>query len=318
MSQEKIAIVDNVSKYYGEVVAVNQLFMTVSKGITGLVGPNGSGKSTTIKMLTGEIKPASGKVSLLGENPFDNISLKRRIGYVSEHEAVYPWMTAEYFVYVLTKMNLPREVAKKATQEAIKEVDLWDVRNRKCGTFSKGMKQRLKVAQALAHDPEVIIADEPHAGLDPLARNHLIRIFQDLAARGKNLLISSHVLHEVQRISNKVVLIYRGRTIAEGQVEEIRGLIDRHPHRIRVVAEPLNKLAELLINTEPKVVKSIEFNFDRNSGQGDLTILTHTPDRFYTEIPKLTTENNIHLSYIGSQDDSLEAVFRYLVKSEGD
>ncbi|MFX0090290.1 MAG: ABC transporter ATP-binding protein [Candidatus Hodarchaeota archaeon] len=318
MSQENIAIVDNTSKYYGEVVAVNQLSMTVKKGITGFVGPNGSGKSTTIKMMTGELKPASGRVFVLGENPYDNVALKRRIGYVSEHEAIYPWMTAEYFVYALTKITLSRAVAKKAAKDALKAVELWDVRARKCGTFSKGMKQRLKVAQALAHDPEFLIADEPLAGLDPLARNHLIQIFQNLTKEGKTILISSHVLHEVQKISEKVVLIYRGRSIAEGKIEEIRGLIDRHPHHIRVVANPLNKMAELLINTHPRLVKSVEFNFDRRTGQGSLTVLTHTPERFYSEIPKLTTENNIHMSYIGSQDDSLEAVFAYLVKSEGD
>ncbi|MFX1534430.1 MAG: ABC transporter ATP-binding protein [Promethearchaeota archaeon] len=319
MTQGKsIAMVESVSKYYGEVVAVNQLSMTVSEGIMGFVGPNGAGKSTTIKMLTGEIKPSSGRVTVFGENPQDNVALKSRIGYVSEHEAVYPWMTAEYFVYALTKMTLPREVAKKVSEEALKTVGLWNVRTRKCGTFSKGMKQRLKVAQALAHDPEFIIADEPLAGMDPLGRNHLIDLFQDLMKRGKHILISSHVLHEIQKISEKVVLIYRGRTIAEGKVEEIRRLIDRHPHHIRVIANPLNKLAEILINTKPRLIKSVEFNFDQETGVGSLTFLTHTPERFYSEIPKIVTENKIHLTYISSQDDSLEAVFQYLVKPEGE
>ncbi|MHA2294146.1 MAG: ABC transporter ATP-binding protein [Candidatus Hodarchaeales archaeon] len=222
---------ENVSKSFGDVVALSRLSMTATDGqVTGFLGPNGAGKSTTLKLLMGEIRPDSGIVRVFDEDPFNNAVLKRQIGYVSEHEDLYPWMKGKQFVSSLARLILPREEAETAAKEALKKVSL-DVKGKRIKSYSKGMKQRLKVAAAIVHNPHLLILDEPFGGLDPLGRREMKQLVSELNQEDVTVLISSHILYELDEMSTRMVLIHRGQALAEGPPGEILNLIDQFPHR---------------------------------------------------------------------------------------
>lgn len=342
---QSIIELHNISKYYkGGVVALNELSMEVKSGLTGFLGPNGAGKSTAIKLANGEIKPSSGHIQVFGENPWDNRQLRMRIGYVSEHEKLYPWMTAEHFVTCLGAINMPRAQARRLAREKLQLCGLGDAMRRKMGGFSKGMKQMVKLAQALVHEPELIIADEPLSGLDPINRAKMMELFLDLEKEGRTILASSHVLHELERISQRIVLIFRGRTIAEGNIGDIRNLIDQHPHSIQIDTTDPDRLAKALIDAD-WIASQIHMDQRRQStgcpqcGAGllptskfctgcghsverievteessTLKVLTSSPDRFYSTITALAAQEKIHITRIESLDDNLDAVFRFLTE----
>ena len=301
-----------ISKYYGDIVALSEMSMEIKSGLIGFLGPNGAGKSTTIKLANGEIKPSSGSVRVYGEDPWNNRKIKHRIGYVSEHEKLFSWMSAERFVTVLGAINMPRAKARRLAREKLRFCGLGEVMHRSVGTFSKGMKQLTKLAQALVHDPDLIIADEPLAGLDPINRAKMMELFLDLEAEGATLLVSSHVLHELERISQKIVLIFRGRTIAEGNISEIRDLIDQHPHRIQVDTTEPDRLAKALIDTD-WVASQIHLE-SRRGTSSTLEVMTSVPDQFYTTITAIAAKEKIHVTRIESLDDNLDAVFRFLTE----
>ncbi|MFW9917349.1 MAG: ATP-binding cassette domain-containing protein [Candidatus Thorarchaeota archaeon] len=342
---ESVIEVSNLSKYYkGGVVALNGLFMEVKSGLTGFLGPNGAGKSTTIKLANGEIKPSSGRIQVFGENPWNNPMLHYRIGYVSEHEKLYPWMTAEHFVTCLGAINMPRAQARKLAREKLQLCGLGDAMRRKMGGFSKGMKQMVKLAQALVHEPELIIADEPLSGLDPINRAKMMELFLDLEGEGRTILVSSHVLHELERISQRIVLIFRGRTIAEGNIREIRNLIDQHPHSIQIDTTDPDRLAKALIDADwiashihldrrphpsscPQcgagLLPTSKFCSDCGysvegigitEGSSTLKVMTSTPDQFYSTITAIAAQEKIRITRIESLDDNLDAVFRFLTE----
>ncbi|MEA1993187.1 MAG: ABC transporter ATP-binding protein [Euryarchaeota archaeon] len=295
---------ENLSKWYGTVLALNDVSVNVKEGITGLLGPNGAGKSTFLKIAVGFIHKNKGKIRVLGMDVWDNTELKERMGYCPESDTFYSFMTGYDFLKTMGRLNNIKDPER--VNEALKEVDLWEARNRKIAGYSKGMRQKLKVAQALQHDPDILFLDEPLTGADPLTRVKIMETIKRLAENGKDIIISSHVLHEVERMADKVLLINKGRVLAEGKIHEIREAMDKFPHSVRLLTEDRRKLARILIGYEfVESTKIIE--------KGVL-LKTSDPNIFYTDLPKILTENEIEITHLSSPDDNLESVFRYLVR----
>jgi len=296
-----------VSKWYGEVLGLNTFTASFGPGITGLVGPNGAGKSTLFKLLIGQLRADQGALTMLGENPWNNVPLKRRLGYCPEHNQLYGWLTGQQFVETLLRLDgMPTTQAARSAKDALEIVGLSNVRHRPTRTYSRGMRQRAKLAQALAHDPEILILDEPLSGADPLARVHILRTITEFARNGGHVLMSTHVLYEIERITNNIVLIHNGKAIATGDIHAIRALIDEHPHAVRLVTPRPRDLAQALAGMEHIV--SFEF-----PALDTLLVRTRKPDSFYKELPKIVVDHGLEVHGLESPDDSLEAVFRYLV-----
>lgn len=300
----------DVSKSFKDVIALSRLSMSATDGhVTGFLGPNGAGKSTTLKLIMGEIRPDTGIVRLFDENPINNAVLKRQIGYVFEHEDLYPWMKGKQFVSSLARLILPREQAKTAAKEALKKVGL-GVKGKRIKSYSKGMKQRLKVAAAIVHHPDLLILDEPFGGLDPLGRREMKKLISELNSEGVTVLISSHILYELDQMSTRMVLIHRGQSLAEGPPAEILNLIDQFPHQILFQApnNELQTLSKLLI--EEDIVKTITFTTDKAST--DLVVITETPSKFYPKVTQVIAENDLLIRHLESQTDNIEAIFDFL------
>ncbi len=297
---------DNTTKRYGEVLGLNGFTAVFGQGITALIGPNGSGKSTFFRLLTGQLRADSGQLSVLGLDPWTRRADSADVGYCPEHPAVYGWMTPlEFVTYLLRLDGFPRATALERATEAVGTVGLSDVAHRRLRGFSKGMRQRVKIAQALAHDPALLLLDEPLNGLDPVGRVQLLELFEKLAATGHHLIVSSHVLYEVERLTEEIVMISNGRVLATGNVHRLRDALDAHPHSIALRAKEPRRLAERLTAWEN--VTSVEITEpDR------LTVRTRTPDAFYRDFPNLVLESGLDVYEMSSPDDNLEAVFRFL------
>jgi ABC-2 type transport system ATP-binding protein len=297
---------ERLNKWYGRVIALNNVTLSIDSGITGILGPNGAGKTTLMRVAIGLMQESAGTLEVLGERPWNNSRLAVRIGYCPEHDGFYEWMTGRDFVTSLARIRGVRE-AGSAAAEAIDRVRLADVSGRRIATYSRGMRQRLKIAQAIVHRPELLVLDEPLTGCDPVVRQELIALIRSFAQEGRSVLVSSHVLHEIELLTRRIVVIHRGRLVAEGDVREIRGLIDRHPHTIRIKTDRPRELAAVLAGV-PEVVE-IKF------ADGGLWIRTNQPDAFYGKLPALALEKGCPVSEIESPDDNLEAVFRYLTEA---
>ncbi|MCK4636483.1 MAG: ABC transporter ATP-binding protein [Methanomicrobia archaeon] len=294
----------NLSKWYGTVLALNDVSINVKEGITGLLGPNGAGKSTFLKIAIGVIKENKGEIKVFGMNVWNNTELKKRIGYCPENDAFYSFMTGYDFLKTMGRLNKIKDF--KRINEVLKDVDLWEDRNRVISGYSKGMRQKLKVAQALLHDPELLFLDEPLSGTDPIARIKIMEITKKLVEDGKNIIVSSHILHEVERMADKVLLINKGRVLAEGKIHEIREAIDKFPHSVKLLTEEKRKLAKLLIGYD--FVESVKLLED------GILLKTPKPDIFYSELPKILIKNSLEITHLSSPDDNLESVFRYLMR----
>lgn len=299
----------NLSKWYGQVIAVNKVTFSISAGVIGLLGPNGAGKSTLMKLITGQLRPSQGEITLFGERIWNNYPLFHRIGFCPEQDAFYERLTGLEFLMALLRMHgFPEAKTRSRAQGAIETVKLVEAKDRKLGGYSKGMRQRIKLAQAIAHDPEVIVLDEPLAGMDPVARFETIRMVKDWGRQGKCVLVSSHILHEIEAMTSNILLVHNGQILAEGDVHHIRDLIDKHPHSILIRCSRPRQLAELLV-TFPDVI-SVRFHPDGNA----ITLESGKPDAFYERLPEILLANEIELEEITSPDDNLQAVFHYLVK----
>ena len=299
---------DGVSKWYGDVIGLNKLTLHIPAGVTGLLGPNGAGKSTLLQLATGQLRPSQGTVRVLGQSVWDNPGLNRLIGLCPEHDAFYEWMTGHDFVRTCARLSgMGRRDAIAAANRAMDRVGMTENMNRAIRGYSKGMRQRTKLAQALVHSPRVLFLDEPLTGTDPVARRDLIEVIRGLGEAGCSVLVSSHVLHEIQSLTQRIVLLHRGRLVAEGHVREIRDLIDHHPHRIVLVCDRFRDLAVKLAVCDD--VAGIEF-LDRESS---LIVETRKPDAFYARLPGLAQADGMALREVYSDDDNLEAVFKYLV-----
>jgi ABC-2 type transport system ATP-binding protein len=298
---------DAVSKWYGNVIGLNKLSLRIPAGVTGLLGPNGAGKSTLLQLATGQLRPSQGTVRVLGQPVWDNPALNRHVGLCPEQDAFYEWMTGFDFVRTCARLTgLTRREAAAAAERAMERVGMTENMNRAVRGYSKGMRQRTKLAQALVHGPRVLFLDEPLSGTDPVARRDLIEAIRGLAAAGASVLVSSHVLHEVQALTPNVVLLHRGRLVAEGHVREIRDLIDKHPHRIVLVCDRHRELAARLAGCDD--VDGIKFL----EAEPGLLVETRRPDAFYARLPGLAL-GGLPLREVYSDDDNLEAVFKYLV-----
>ena len=311
MSAPATAIVtaEHVSKWYGQVIGLNDVNVSVPPGITGLLGPNGAGKSTFMKLITGQLAPNKGSVKVLGEPIWRNPRLYFQIGFCPEQDAFYDRMTGLEWVTALVRLNgLGEKEAVDAATRALTRVDLMEAANKKIGAYSKGMRQRVKLAQAIVHDPQLLILDEPLSGMDPLARRKSIRMIRDWARAGKSIIVSSHILHEIESMTSNILLINNGRILAEGNVHQIRELIDEHPHTVYVRAENPRGLARDFIDRTD--VRSMRFE------DGAVVVETGRPDAFYTRVTELAASGEYGtIEEVTSPDDNLQAVFQYLVKS---
>jgi ABC-2 type transport system ATP-binding protein len=303
-----IVAAEHLSKWYGQVSGLNDVTVTVPPGVTGLLGPNGAGKSTFMKLITGQLKPSKGSVHVLGEPIWGNPALYRRIGFCPEQDAFYDRMTGLDWVTALVRLNgLGPDEARAAASRALDAVDLIDAAGKKIGAYSKGMRQRVKLAQALVHDPDVLILDEPLTGMDPIMRRRTIRQVKDWARAGKSILVSSHILHEVESMTSNILLINNGRIVAEGNVHQIRDLIDTHPHTVFIRAEDPRALARTLLTDDGVISMRFE--------PGALVVETGRPDAFYARVTDLAASGEAGtIDEVTSPDDNLQAVFRYLVK----
>ncbi len=298
---------DTVSKWYGNVIGLNNISLSIGPGVTGLLGPNGAGKSTFLQLVTGQLKPSKGSVIILGQQPWNNPWLYRHIGLCPEQDAFYEWMTGWQFVHAFAKLRgLTGTSAREAAELAIERVHLADAQKRAIGGYSRGMRQRIKIAQALVHQPKILFLDEPFTGTDPIARRQLMDIILGLAEEGKSIVLSSHVLHEVQGLTQQIILMNRGRLVAEGNLRDIRDLIDNHPHRIVLISNQLRDLAALLVKHQD--VEGISVL----DAKQQLIAETKKPDLFYSRLPMILKEQSLNVSEVYSEDDNLEAVFKYL------
>ena len=298
-----------LSKWYGEVIGLNTLELEVHPGVTGMVGPNGAGKSTFFKLVSGLIKPSVGKIRVLGEDPWANPPLMDRIGLCPDYDNLNNEYTARYFlrfVGALHGMGKPHLDAR--IDEVARIVGMTDAMDRRIGGFSKGMRQRLKIGAAMLHEPELLLLDEPLSGTDPLGRREIIDLVHKLHdEHGHNVIVSSHVLHEVERLTDIVVVVYKGRAVATGHIREIRDLIDQHPHNIIVEADHLDELVRRFVAMDSVV--SVEFAPDRSN----VVLQVTRPDEFFNAMPGLVAGTGANVSKMYSLDDNLESVFRYLV-----
>jgi ABC-2 type transport system ATP-binding protein len=299
-----------VSKWYGNVIGINKLSIEVPSGVTGLLGPNGAGKSTLLQLATGQLYPSQGTVRVLGSAVWNHPSLNRHIGLCPEQDAFYEWMTGWDFVLTCARLSgMPKRQAREAAARTLEAVGMTRNKDRAVRGYSKGMRQRTKMAQALVHDPQVLFLDEPLTGTDPLARRDLIDIIQRLGSQGKSVMVSSHVLHEVQSLTPHVILINHGRLVAQGQVRQIRDLIDDHPHHIVLLCDEYRKLAARLVAWED--VEGVKVL----AGQKGLMVETRKPDAFYGRLPELSISDGTFIREVYSEDDNLESVFKYLVNA---
>ncbi len=299
---------DGVSKWYGNVIGLNKLSLRVAPGITGLLGPNGAGKSTLLQLATGQLRPSQGSVRVLGHRAWNNFALTEHVGLCPEQDAFYEWMTGYSFVYTCARLTgMGRRQAAAAVEKAMTVVGMTQNMRRPIRGYSKGMRQRTKLAQALVHEPRMLFLDEPFTGTDPVARRDLVEVIRGLAEEGHSVLVSSHVLYEVEALTSSVVLLHRGRLVAEGQVRQIRDLINQHPHRIVLVCGDYRALAAKLVRWED--VEGVTMLRRENA----VLVETRHPDAFYARLPALSMEEGTALREVYSEDDNLEAVFKYLV-----
>ena len=306
---QPVITAEHLSKWYGQVSGLNDVSVKVPTGITGLLGPNGAGKSTFMKLVTGQLKPSKGAIQVLGEPIWGNPALFHRIGFCPEQDAFYERMTGLGWVTALVALNgLEPTEAEAAARRALEAVDLLDAADKKIGAYSKGMRQRVKMAQALAHDPEVLILDEPLSGMDPLARRKTIRMIKEWGRAGRSVIVSSHILHEIESMTANILLINQGRILAEGNVHQIRDLIDEHPHTVHIRAEQTRALAREFLGHDD--VLSLKFE------EGAVVVQTGRPDAFYSRLTDLAASGEHGaIQEVTSPDDNLAAVFQYLVKS---
>ena len=304
-----LLVAKDLARGYGQVAGLTDLSVTIGPGVTGLIGPNGAGKSTFLKLIVGELKPTRGSLSVLGETPFGNRELYRRIGFAPQQDAFYEHLDAVGMVRLLLRLaGYSKAEATSRALAALDRVRLVEGRERPIKTYSKGMRQRVKLAQAIAHDPELLVLDEPLTGLDPLGRRDVLRLLQGLADEGKTIVVSSHVLHEVESLTQDILLIHRGRLLAQGRVRDVRKLLDQYPSRVAITARRARDLGRTLMGFDE--VRACRL------GQGDdsLELETVDLDRFLNRMAEVCANEPYGVSMMKSMDESLEAVFDYLVE----
>ena len=299
---------EKLSKWYGNVLGLSDVTLKIEPGITGLLGPNGAGKSTFLKLITGQITPKIGSVKVKGEDIRNNYAIFSKIGFCPEQDSFYEDMSGWVFLNNLLQLfHFSSEESEARAVKALEFVELLDDKDRNIRSYSRGMRQRLKFAQAIAHDPNIIILDEPLNGLDPLGRRKIIRLVKTFAEEGKTIIVSSHVLPEIESMTRKIILIHQGKIFAQGDIHYIRDLIDTHPHIVSVKCDNPRLLASKFIHQD--FVLNISFGHEGDS----LQLETSNRDKFFGHLPSLVVNNKINILEITSPDDNLQAVFDYLI-----
>ena len=303
-------VFEDVSKFYGEILGVNRVNLSIPPGITSLVGPNGSGKTTLMNLMTGLVKPSRGRIQVLGYQTDDPEQLFKVLGYSTQFDAFPKGLTGFEFIYSYLRLaGRDAETAERMAWRVIERVNLVEAAKRNIAAYSKGMRQRIRLAQALAHDPKVLVLDEPLNGLDPLARSEMIALFRATAAQGCYVIISSHILHEVDVISDQVILLSNGYVVAEGQISTVRGEIQEHPTQILIRCTRPRELAAKMLEDERIIEVSI------HKDERGLLLKTRDADGFYLALNQLAL-SGIDIESIAPADDDVLSVYEYLIGNE--
>ena len=303
---EPVIQVDGVSRWFGNVVAVSDVSFDVMPGITGMLGPNGAGKTTLLRMMTGLAATSTGTIRVFGEPVRDNPPLYRRIGVMSEHESVYGFLKGRDYVRMMGRLRGVEDL-DAAVDRAIGLVDLEDAAGRRMGTYSRGMRQRMRLAGMLVHDPELMVLDEPLNGADPRQRVHFQELLLRLAEEGRTIVISSHILEEVEHLADRVLLVVNGKLAASGGFRAIRAALDQRPYHVRVLSDAPRRLAAAVVGLESVDAVSVD-------PDGALIVLSRNVRDLQVELPRLARSASIRLRRVEPLDDSLESVFGYLVE----
>jgi ABC-2 type transport system ATP-binding protein len=308
----QLIVFDNVSKFYGEILGVNRINLQIAPGITSLVGPNGAGKSTLMNLMTGLLRPTRGTVTLLGIPTDQPEQLFRKVGYCTQFDSFPRGMTGREFINsFLLVHGYDRKRANELSHVALERVNLLEAADRKVAAYSKGMRQRIRLAQSIAHEPVVLILDEPLNGLDPMVRAETIALFRRLASEGLHLIISSHILHEVDMMSDRVVLLNNGYIVAEGNIHGVRDEMEEHPMQILIRCDEPAKLAAYVF-AQDHVVEA-RLHDDRRG----LFVKTRDADRFYLLLNRAVSDGEVSIESVAPVDDDLSAVYQYLIGTTG-
>lgn len=304
---------DNVSKFYGDILGVNRINLTIASGITSLVGPNGAGKTTLMNLMCGLLQPTKGHISVLGIDTYNPTELFRRMGYCAQFDSFPQGLTGREFIrFFLDMHGYASKEVERLTNRALERVGLMDAADRKVAAYSKGMRQRIRLAQSIAHEPSILILDEPLNGLDPMARAEVIALFKDLAAEGLHLIISSHILHEVDMMSDRVVILNNGYVVAEGAVHGVRDEMAEHPLQIKIRCDRSARLAARLFEFDHIVEARLD-----DDRQG-LLIKTRDADNFFLTLNRIVLQEHLKIESVAPVDDDLNAVYQYLIGSDGE
>src|SRR3989440_1746805 len=311
-SSATMVIFDNVSKFYGEILGVNRVTLQIGPGITSLVGPNGAGKSTLMNLMTGLLRPTRGSITILGIPTDQPEQLFRKLGYCTQFDSFPRGLTGREFINSLLLVHgFDRKRANELTQVALERVNLVEAGDRKVAAYSKGMRQRIRLAQAIAHEPAVLILDEPLNGLDPMVRAETIALFRKLAADGLHLIISSHILHEVDMMSDRVILLNNGYVVAEGDVHGVRDEMDvEHPMQVLIRCNHPSVLASRIFQGTDVIEARVH-----DDRQG-LFVKIRNPDQFYLSLNEVVAEGHVEVESIVPVDDDLSAVYEYLIGAQ--
>ncbi|MDE3135392.1 MAG: ABC transporter ATP-binding protein [Acidobacteriota bacterium] len=305
-------VFDNVSKFYGEILGVNRVSFSLEPGITSLVGPNGSGKTTLMNLMTGLIQPTTGTILVRGLSPGDPRNLFREVGYCTQFDSFPRGVTGYEFIYwPLRLAGIAHEDADELTAETIERVGMQDAAHRRVAGYSKGMRQRIRLAQAIAHRPSVLVLDEPLNGLDPMARAETLALFRELGGQGLHLVISSHILEEVDRISDRVVLMSSGYVVAEGRIHEVRREVRDQPIQILVRCSNANRLAAEAFSTDGIVEAKLQ------KDGGGVLVRTTDAENFYLLLNRIVAEGIVEVDAVAPADDDVDSIYQYLIGSDG-
>ena len=303
-------MLEEVSRWYGEVLGISKVSVDIRPGMTGLVGPNGSGKSTMMNIICGLLQPGQGKVRVLGQPVWRQPELHRRLGYCTQVDHFYEEFTGRQFMEALLALQGGgKEWTVRIAQEALARVGLADDADRRIKAYSKGMRQRIKIALALAHQPEILVLDEPFNGLDPVGRREMMSLFADYARDGRTILLSSHILHEIEQMTDRILMMSNGFVLAEGEVHHVRDLLRRHPFRVFLRCAQPRKLASLMLDEDS--VTRVELEDEQS-----LTLSTNNPDSFYERLHQLILKHEIELDLVTLSDENVQSIYHYLSGKE--
>jgi ABC-2 type transport system ATP-binding protein len=301
-----VITVENISKWYGSVVAVNDVSFSVEPGITGLLGPNGAGKTTLLKMIEGLASPSDGSVTIFGQSPRNNPDLYHRVGVMSEHEAVYGFYTGREFIEFSAKLH-GLSAYQEAADLAIERAGMTEAQGRALGTYSRGMRQRMRLAAAMVHQPEVLLLDEPLNGTDPRQRIEFHDLMRQLASDGQTIVISSHILEEIETLADRILLMVSGKLAASGDYRAIRAKLDEQPYNVRVVADDPRAMASALVELDS--IESVSVADD-----GEVIVLSKNVELLQRSVARVARDRGIRLLRVEPLDESLESVFSYIVE----